>query len=218
MPMHPIPNRPQPAGSHPRPTPHRHRRPGIAAAVALLLLGSAASASGQRPQQLALNVAVAPRALGTVARGTGGSALLIPVAGVSGEMLRDSYREGRSGGRVHHAIDIPAPLGTPVVAVADGEVLRLHSGERGGLSLYLLDADGATRYYYAHLDHYAADVHEGVPVRRGDVIGYVGDTGNAQPGDYHLHFSIALLDDPRRWWEGDKLNPYPLLRGPLGDR
>lgn len=216
--MHPIPNRPRTAGSHPRATPHRRPRRRSALLLSPLVLGTAASADAQRAQQFALNAAVSSRALGTVAREAGGSALLIPVAGVSEEMLRDSYRDGRSDGRIHHAIDIPAPRGTPVLAVADGEVLRLHAGERGGLALYQLDRDGSTRYYYAHLDHYAEDVREGTTLRRGDVIGYVGDTGNAQPGDYHLHFSIALLDEPDRWWEGDNLNPYPLLRGPLGDR
>ena len=99
-----------------------------------------------------------------------------------------------------------------MVAVADGMVIKLHNGARGGLSLYHLDDDGRTRYYYAHLDRYAAGVREGMRVRRGDVIGYVGDTGNAQPGDYHLHFSVAVLSDRGRWWTGRSLNPYDLLR------
>jgi peptidoglycan LD-endopeptidase LytH len=139
--------------------------------------------------------------------------LLIPVQGVDASQLHDTYKDARSGGRVHDAIDIHAPLGTPVIAVADGEIIRLHSGARGGLSVYHLDDDGRTRYYYAHLDRYADGIHAGVRVRRGDVIGYVGDTGNAQPGDYHLHFSIARLRDRSRWWEGDNLNPYQMLRG-----
>ena len=138
--------------------------------------------------------------------------LLIPVQGVDARQLHDTFRAARSGGRVHDAIDIHAPRGTPVIAVADGEIIRLHSGARGGLSLYHLDRDGRTRYYYAHLDHYAEGIRPGVQVRRGDVIGYVGDTGNAQPGDYHLHFSIAVLENRSRWWEGENLNPYPLLR------
>jgi murein DD-endopeptidase MepM/ murein hydrolase activator NlpD len=137
--------------------------------------------------------------------------LLIPVQGVSPGELHDTYSESRSGGRVHDAIDIHAPRGTPVLAVTDGVIRRLHDGERGGLSLYHLDDDGRTRYYYAHLDHYAADVAEGVRVRRGQVIGYVGDSGNAQPGDYHLHFSIAVLDSPSRWWEGLNVNPFEIF-------
>ena len=140
-----------------------------------------------------------------------GGRLVVPVAGVRPERLRDSYTEGRSDGRVHHAIDIHAPRGTPVVAVADGRIVKLHDGARGGLSIYHLDEDGRTRYYYAHLDRYAEGLREGQSVKQGEVIGYVGDTGNATPGDFHLHFSVALLRDARRWWDGVNLNPYPLL-------
>jgi peptidoglycan LD-endopeptidase LytH len=143
------------------------------------------------------------------------SALLpVPVEGITREQLRDTYNAARSQGRTHHAIDIHAPRGTPVIAVADGTIRKLHSGSRGGISVYLLDDDGATRYYYAHLDGYAQGLHEGQRVERGEVIGYVGDTGNASPGDYHLHFSVAILDNPSRWWEGRNLNPYVLLRQP----
>lgn len=142
------------------------------------------------------------------------SALLpVPVEGVSREQLRDTYNQSRSEGRTHHAIDIHAPRGTPVIAVVDGTIRKLHSGARGGLSVYLMDDDGTTRYYYAHLDGYAQGLYEGQRVERGEIIGYVGDTGNAQPGDYHLHFSVAILDSPSRWWEGENLNPYDLLAG-----
>ena len=137
--------------------------------------------------------------------------LLVPVMGVRPEQLRDTYRQSRSEGRTHHAIDIHAPRGTPVLAVADARVRKLHSGDRGGLAVYLVDADGVTRYYYAHLDAYAQGLREGQQVQRGEVIGFVGDTGNAQPGDCHLHFSVAILDDPAQWWEGRNLNPYDLL-------
>jgi murein DD-endopeptidase MepM/ murein hydrolase activator NlpD len=137
--------------------------------------------------------------------------LLVPVMGVRPEQLRDTYRQSRSEGRTHHAIDIHAPRGTPVLAVANARVRKLHSGDRGGLSVYLVDEDGVTRYYYAHLDAYAQGLREGQQVQRGEVIGFVGDTGNAQPGDCHLHFSVAILDDPAQWWEGRNLNPYDLL-------
>ena len=141
-----------------------------------------------------------------------GARLPVPVEGVSRDELRDTYNQARSAGRTHHAIDIHAPLGTPVIAVADGTIRKLHSGARGGLSIYLVDDDGVTRYYYAHLDAYAQGLREGQRVERGEVIGFVGDTGNAAPGDYHLHFSIAILDDPGRWWDGENLNPYEFLR------
>jgi peptidoglycan LD-endopeptidase LytH len=140
----------------------------------------------------------------------------IPVEGVGAERLRDSYAEGRSGGRAHHAIDIHAPRGTPVLAVADGTILKLYHKGDGGNSVFHLDPDGRTRYYYAHLDRYVDGLREGARVRRGQVIGYVGDTGNARKGDYHLHFSIAILSDRTRWWEGENLNPYPVLTAAAG--
>ena len=143
-------------------------------------------------------------------------ALVLPVAGIAPHQLRDTFTESRGAGRPHNAIDIHAPRGTPVLAAADGTILRLHQGDRGGLSIYHLDRDGRTRYYYAHLDRYAEGLREGQRVRPGEVIGYVGDTGNAAPGDYHLHFSIAILDDVNRWWEGRSINPYPILTGEAG--
>ena len=141
-----------------------------------------------------------------------GMGLLVPVMGMPVERLRNTFDDSRSGGRRHDAIDIHAPKGTPVVATTDGTIIKLHNGARGGLSLYQMDDDGRTRYYYAHLDRYAEGVREGARVRRGQVIGYVGDTGNAQPGDYHLHFSIAVLSDRSRWWTGENLNPFHVLR------
>lgn len=138
--------------------------------------------------------------------------LVIPVADVEAHHLRDSYRQGRGGGRVHKAIDIHARRGTAVLAVADGTILKLYTKGSGGNSIYHLDRDGRTRYYYAHLERFATDLRDGAEVKKGQVIGFVGDTGNARPGDYHLHFSIALLPNLDRWWEGENLNPYPLLK------
>jgi murein DD-endopeptidase MepM/ murein hydrolase activator NlpD len=192
----------------------------VAAALAALLLVAAALsvtlAAQTQPQRrftAVLGVRVdSARGTPPAAESRSDRGLLIPVLGVTADRLRNSFTDRRSGGRSHDAIDIHAPRGTPVVAVADGEVLKLHRGARGGLSIYLLDQDGRTRYYYAHLDRYAQGVHEGMPVKGGDVIGYVGDTGNAQPGDYHLHFAIAVLGDRRRWWQGENLNPFHVLR------
>jgi peptidoglycan LD-endopeptidase LytH len=90
--------------------------------------------------------------------------------------------------------------------------VKLHAGDRGGLSIYVVTDDGRTRHYYAHLDAYAAGLREGQRVERGEVIGFVGDSGNATPGDTHLHFSVAILSHPSRWWEGRNLNPYDLLK------
>jgi murein DD-endopeptidase MepM/ murein hydrolase activator NlpD len=194
------------------------------ATFVLAVAAAAPGAQAQRPALLGRPVAYAAPALASndraLTRGENReesreSALLpVPVEGIGRDQLRDTYNAARSQGRTHHAIDIHAPRGTPVIAVADGTIRRLHSGSRGGLSVYLMDDDGTTRYYYAHLDGYAQGLHEGQRVERGEVIGYVGDTGNAQPGDYHLHFSVAILDNPSRWWEGRNLNPYVLLRQP----
>ena len=113
---------------------------------------------------------------------------------------------------MHDAIDIPAPQGTPVVAAADGHVVKLFQSERGGTTIYQLSTDKKLIFYYAHLQRYADGLTEGRFVRQGEVIGYVGDTGNAGSGNYHLHFSIAVVSDPKRYWEGTNINPYPLLR------
>jgi peptidoglycan LD-endopeptidase LytH len=194
---------------------HRARLLSFVLTAGTLFLAPAATA-----QAYSLLV-LSPNAFGTAAAldaHRAGAALLIPVLGITPDQLRNSYQEGRSGGRTHQAIDIHAPRGTPVLAAADGTILRLHSGDRGGLSIYHLADDGRTRYYYAHLDGYAEGLRQGQRVRRGDVIGFVGDTGNATPGDYHLHFSIAELSDRSRWWQGRNLNPYPLLKSAYASR
>jgi len=139
--------------------------------------------------------------------------LLIPAANVTASQLRDTYNQARSEGRRHDAIDIIAPQGTPVVATADGTVLKLFMSDKGGVTLYELDPSGRYVYYYAHLMRYAEGVVEGKQLRRGDVIAYVGDTGNAGAGNYHLHFAISKISSPRQWSGGDPINPYPLLVG-----
>jgi len=137
--------------------------------------------------------------------------LIIPVAGVRPEQLRDTFTEARSEGRVHDAIDIPAPRGTAVIAVADGRIVKLFQSERGGTTIYQLSTDGKFVYYYAHLDRYAEGLAEGHFAKQGETIAYVGDTGNAGAGNYHLHFSIAEISDPKNFWHGININPYPLL-------
>ena len=137
--------------------------------------------------------------------------LIIPVAGVRPDQLIDTFDDARSEGRVHDAIDIPAAAETPVLAAADGKILKLFNSERGGTTIYQLNANGDLVFYYAHLARYADGLAEGNTVRQGEVIAYVGDTGNAGPGNYHLHFSIAVLSDPKRYWDGTNINPFPLL-------
>lgn len=141
-----------------------------------------------------------------------GAKLLVPVRGVKAESLVDTYEQARGQGRRHDAIDIAAPRGTPVLAAADGAVLKLFRSERGGITLYQLAPDRRTVYYYAHLDRYAPGMAEGRALRRGQVLGYVGDTGDAEPGNHHLHFEVTTTADPERYWGGVPQNPYPLLR------
>lgn len=138
--------------------------------------------------------------------------LLIPVAGIRPEQLSDTYNDARSEGRVHNAIDIIAPRGAPVLAAADGRIARLFQSEKGGITIYQLSADEKLVYYYAHLERYADGLKDGHYARRGEIIGYVGDTGNATPGNYHLHFQVYRITDPKRFWDGENLNPYTLLR------
>ncbi len=137
--------------------------------------------------------------------------LIIPVSGVKPAQLHDTFTDARSEGRVHDAIDIAAPQGTPVIAAADGEIIKLFESERGGTTIYQLSTDKKLVYYYAHLQRYADGLAAGKLVHQGVIIAYVGDTGNAGAGNYHLHFSIAIVSDPSRYWEGTNINPYPLL-------
>ncbi|MEJ8433287.1 M23 family metallopeptidase [Xanthomonas oryzae] len=142
-----------------------------------------------------------------------GSGLLIPVQGVGANQLQDTFTDARSEGRVHDAIDILAPTGTPVLAVADGTVEKLFTSDRGGLTVYQFEPGGTYCYYYAHLEHYADGLAEKQAIKRGQVIGYVGSTGNANPAVPHLHFEIHRLGPEKQWWKGEALNPYPVLHG-----
>lgn len=137
--------------------------------------------------------------------------LVIPVAGVKPNQLVDTFADSRSEGRVHDAIDILAPAGTPVVAVADGQIIKLFQSERGGTTIYQASVDRKLIFYYAHLERYADGLVNEKFVKQGETIGYVGDTGNAGAGNFHLHFSVAIVADPKRYWEGTNINPYPLL-------
>lgn len=141
-----------------------------------------------------------------------GLKLLIPVAGVRPEQLQDTFTQARSEGRVHNAIDIIAARGTPVLAATEGKVVKLFNSERGGITIYQLTNDQKTVLYYAHLDRYADGLIEGKQLLPGETIGYVGDTGNSGAGNYHLHFAVWLVTDPKRYWDGENINPYLLLR------
>jgi len=139
--------------------------------------------------------------------------LTIPVQGIASDDLVSSFQDAR-GTRRHEAIDILAPRGTDVVAVEDGKVVKLFTSAAGGLTIYQFDPSETFVYYYAHLDQYAPGLQEGAMVRKGDLIGYVGTTGNAPKGTPHLHFAISKLDPDRRWWGGTALDPVLVWRDP----
>lgn len=142
-------------------------------------------------------------------------ALLIPVQSIAASQLTDTYQQARgTGARTHEALDILAPRGTPVVAVEDGRIAKLFLSQPGGITVYQFDPGTEFAYYYAHLDRYADGLAEGMTVRRGDVIGYVGSTGNASGGAPHLHFAVFRLGPERQWWQGTPLNPFGIWRNP----
>ena len=135
--------------------------------------------------------------------------LMVPVRGIETKALRNTFIDDR-GGRLHQAIDIMAARGTPVLAAGDGRVEKLFVSKQGGLTVYQFDPQGEYCYYYAHLDRYAPDLAAGRILTKGDVIGYVGSTGNASPAGPHLHFSIFRLGPEKRWWEGTAINAFLL--------
>jgi len=173
----------------------------------------AASPSPSSPTSSATPLSSAPQTSPTapVFSDANAGGLLIPVAGIRPEQLQDTYTQSRSEGRTHNAIDIMAPRNTPVIAAADGQIIKLFNSERGGITLYQLGTDNRTVYYYAHLERYADGITENRFARRGELLGYVGDSGNAGRDNCHLHFSIWLVTDPKRYWDGENVNPYPLL-------
>jgi murein DD-endopeptidase MepM/ murein hydrolase activator NlpD len=143
----------------------------------------------------------------------GGTSPIVPVAGIDPSSLRSSFDEVRGGGtRRHEAMDILAPRGTPVVAAVDGRIAKLFTSAAGGLTIYQFDPDERYSYYYAHLDSYAPDLNEGEHVERGRIIGYVGTTGNAPADTPHLHFAIYRLGPDKKWWEGEPIDPFGVIR------
>lgn len=141
--------------------------------------------------------------------------IMVPVQGVAVSQLRDNYTEPRAG-HSHEAMDILAPRGTPVLAAVDGKLTKLHNSVAGGLMVYAGDAYDRFVFMYGHLDRYADGVTEGMSLKRGQVIGYVGTTGNAPPGTPHLHFAVARGKPSAAWWKGAPINPYLLFTQPSG--
>ncbi|MGK2961714.1 MAG: M23 family metallopeptidase [Gemmatimonadaceae bacterium] len=141
--------------------------------------------------------------------------LMVPVDGVAPRDLRDSFNAPRGGGRIHGAIDILAPRGTAVIAAIDGYVMRLAQNSAGGITAYLMDDSRSYVYYYAHLNHYSDRVTEGLKVKQGFVIGYVGTSGNAPPDTPHLHFQVMRATDGQRdWWNGTPVDVRTFMAKP----
>jgi murein DD-endopeptidase MepM/ murein hydrolase activator NlpD len=138
--------------------------------------------------------------------------LTVPVAGVRRESVVDSWNDPRGGGtRGHHGTDIPAPGGTPVLAAAAGRVEKLFQSNLGGTTIYIRSPDRRWIYYYAHLAGYVPNLSEGQSVRAGQPIAFVGDTGDAGAGNYHLHFGMQRMQPAQRWYQGEDVDPFPML-------
>jgi murein DD-endopeptidase MepM/ murein hydrolase activator NlpD len=138
--------------------------------------------------------------------------LEFPVRGALRRDLRDSFYETRDSTRTHEAIDIMAPRNTPILAVEGGTIARLFESKAGGTTIYQFDPTTRYAYYYAHLERYADGLREGNHVQRGQVLGYVGTSGNAPKDSPHLHFAIFRLTDKKQWWRGSPINPYEVLK------
>ena len=139
------------------------------------------------------------------------SRLQAPIDGMNIEALKGGFSEVR-GNRGHEAVDILKPRGTPIHAVTDGTIAKLFFSKQGGNTIYEFDRDGRLCYYYAHLERYADGLHDGQSVSRGEVLGYVGTSGNAPPGTPHLHFAVFELTADRKWWQGRPLDPYMVFK------
>ena len=135
----------------------------------------------------------------------------MPVAGADVGKLLDTFDEGRDGGRVHRALDIMAPRGTAVISADSGHILRIGASSLGGNVIYATDPLGKVVYYYAHLDAYRPGLTQGATIARGDTLGFVGTTGNAPKDAPHLHFQVMRMPSDGKYWDGDPINPYPLI-------
>jgi murein DD-endopeptidase MepM/ murein hydrolase activator NlpD len=176
---------------------------------------AAAPQVGALPQITDPAAAAAVAAAASTAAGAAppsAAALQVPVEGVTPAQLSDTFNQPRTGERRHEALDIMAPKGAKVLAAADGKVVKLFISKPGGITLYQFDASEKFAYYYAHLDRYAPGVVEGKVLKRGELLGYVGTSGNADPAAPHLHFAVFELEPAKEWWKGAPQNPYPLLQ------
>jgi murein DD-endopeptidase MepM/ murein hydrolase activator NlpD len=188
-------------------------RRALALSLGAALLTACAS-GGARPS-------VAPTPEAATATDTGylrSRGLMIPVLGVTLDRLSDTFYDRRGEERIHRAIDILAPKGTPVLAADNGTIVRVSSNTLGGLTIYAIDPLRRLVYYYAHLDRYDVIAYKGKVVAKGEVIGYVGTTGNARGGPPHLHFQVMRYRDERRYGDGEPIDPFPYFATTGQDR
>jgi peptidoglycan LD-endopeptidase LytH len=172
----------------------------------------------ERPTAAPVPVAARPAAVGALEAGVSEAdldalwarQLMVPVAGIAPTAVRNDY-DARRGARAHRALDLLAPKGTPVLAADDGRIGRLGTTPVGGNIVYATDPEERFVYYYAHLDRHARGLSVGDRVRKGDVIGYVGTTGNAPATVPHLHFQVMKRGSGRAWWDGPAINPWPFF-------
>ena len=157
-------------------------------------------------------VAPAPAAYGAEVEMLRMRALTLPVQGIKRDDLRDTFNEMRGSSRRHEALDVLAPRNTPVLAVEDGTIAKLFLSDAGGITIYQFDPSETYCYYYAHLERYAEGLKEGDKIKRGQVLGYVGTTGNAPRNTPHLHFAIFKMAEDKKWWQGTAIDPYSVLR------
>ena len=168
------------------------------------------SASGSAPSGVPGSSRTPVATMGDIPRGT----LRVPIDGEDIESLKNGFAERRdAGGRPHEAVDMLAPRNTPVHAVDSGSVAKLFTSKAGGLTIYQFDPGGRLCYYYAHLERYADGLKDGQAISQGDVIGYVGTTGNAPANTPHLHFAVFELNADKRWWQGTPIDPYLVFKG-----
>jgi murein DD-endopeptidase MepM/ murein hydrolase activator NlpD len=193
--------------------------PGVESSPALNPPSSNAVDRGSRDTTIAAGNAGATISANTAVYGSDLEALrhrslIVPVRGLERDDLVPSFTDARGSSRRHEAIDILAPRGTEVLAVEDGKIAKIFTSDAGGLTLYQIDPSETFVYYYAHLDSYAPGLKEGDMLRKGDVVGTVGTTGNAPKNTPHLHFAISKLDPDKRWWGGTALDPFLVWRDP----
>ena len=138
--------------------------------------------------------------------------LRLPVDEADARAMKGQFGDRRDrGARGHEAVDILAPRNTPVHAVDDGTVAKLFFSKQGGITVYQFDPTERFCYYYAHLERYAPGLREQQKISRGEIIGYVGTTGNAPANTPHLHFAIFRLTPERHWWQGTPIDPWAVF-------